>query len=183
MKKIAFVLFLIMTFYPLQKTVALSCDKPPPPEVAVHEYDVVVLATIVDKIIDENMSLEGFNTVKAEVSHPIKGYNQKLISFNEHKLWSNSKVGMEYLLFLYKEDDGYVLSNCGLTAETSGLDMDNLLDFLTKEVEAANEVTSVPNTAGESEFSWQWILTISMVLVIVAIYFRRKRRSAIINEK
>ena len=79
MKRITFLLFLVMTFYPLQKTVALSCDKPPPPEVAVHEYDVVVLATIVDKIIDENMSLEGFNTVKAEVSHPIKGYNQKLI--------------------------------------------------------------------------------------------------------
>ena len=87
MKKIAFVLFLIMTFYPLQKTVALSCDKPPPPEVAVHEYDVVVLATIVDKIIDENMSLEGSNSVKAEVSHSIKGYNQKLILFNEHKIW------------------------------------------------------------------------------------------------
>ena len=183
MKRITFVLILVMAFYPLQKTVALSCEKPPPPEVAVHEYDVVVLATIIDKIIDENMSLEGTNSVKAEVSQSIKGYNQKLISFNEHKLWSNTKVGMEYLLFLYKEDDEYLLPNCGLTSETSGLDMDNLLNLLEKEVNAANEVTSVPNTAGESEFYWQWIFPISMVLVIVAIYLINKRRSAKINEK
>ena len=47
-----------MAFYPLQKTSALSCNTPPPPEVGVHEYDVVVLATIIDKINDENMSLE-----------------------------------------------------------------------------------------------------------------------------
>ena len=176
MKRITFLLFLVMAFYPFQKTAALSCLKPPPPEVAVHEYDVVVLATIVDKIIDENISLEGYNFVKAEVSHSIKGYNQKLISFNEHKMWVNSKVGLEYLLFLYKADDGYLLPGCGSTSKTAGLDMDNLLNFLTKEVEAANEVTSVPNTAGESEFSWQWIFTISMILVIVVIYLKRKRR-------
>ena len=71
----------------------------------------------------------------------------------------------------------------GLPPETAGLDMDNFLNFLTKEVNAANEVTSVPNIAGESEFSWQWILTISMVLVIVAIYLRSKWRSTNINEK
>ena len=183
MKRITFVLILVMAFYPLQKTVALSCEKPPPPEVAVHEYDVVVLATIVDKIIDENMSLEGSNSVKAEVSHSIKGYNQKMISFNEHKMWGNTKVGMEYLLFLDIEDDGYTLPGCGSTSKTSGLDMDNLLDFLTKEVNAANEVTSVPNTAGESEFLWQWIFIIFMVLVIVAIYLRWQRRRENKNEE
>jgi len=95
----------------------------------------------------------------------------------------NTKVEMEYLLFLNKEDDGYTLPGCGSTSKTAGLDMDNLLDFLTKEVEAANEVTSVPNTAGESEFSWQWIFIILMVLVIVAIYLRWQRRRENKNEK
>ena len=45
----------------------------------------------------------------------------------------------------------------GLPSETAGLDMDNLLNFLTKEVNAANEVTSVPNTAGESIYHIQHV--------------------------
>ena len=85
---------------------------------------------------------------------------------------------------IHYEHETYVHALYTLRCGAADLDMDNLLNILTKEVNAENEVTSVPNTAGESEFSWQWIFTIlMMVLVIVAIYLRSKRRRASIPQK
>ena len=50
MKKISLIAIfaLFISFLPIQKTYALSCVQPPPPEVAIHQYDVVVIATVME---------------------------------------------------------------------------------------------------------------------------------------
>ena len=173
MRKHTYVLIfvLLLSFLPFQKTFALSCIEPPPPEVAFHEYDVVVIATVTSMksppFIDTKL-------IEADVSLSLKGYNGNTITFAEDKMWGESHIGTEYLLFLNKNGDRLESPLCSPTTETVGLDRDNLIKTLAAEASTIQEENIY--TPKESVFSWGWILLFSIIFVMIATLILHKRR-------
>ena len=176
MKKISLIILfvLLMSFLPFQKAFALNCVQSPPPEVAIHEYDVVVIATVTE-VHNPKINLVSKTSIKADVSHSFKGYNNNKITFNED-IWGNSKVGTEYLLFLNKSGDGFESHFCSPTSETVGLDMDKLIETLTnEETKNGNEMIVHTPTITETvennkiKFSWELVLLLSTIIFLVII--------------
>ena len=183
MKKICFIaLFaLLLPSLSFQKVFALSCLEPSPPEVAIHEYDVVVIGTVT-KMKDRTF-LGGFfgngydlgkgAVVEADVSLSFKGYNSNKITFTEDLYWGESQVGTEYLLFLNKEGTSFESPLCSPTTETGGLDMDRLIETLSAEstsvmaFEKTDEI-SVSKSANEPTF----YIIIFIFLIIISIFTR-----------
>ncbi len=191
MRKIYFVaLFvLMMTLLPFQKAFALSCVQPPPPEIAFHEYDVVVIGTVT-KIKDTIFLGYGYDlgkgaVVEADVSLSLKGYNSNKITFSEDLHWGESQVGTEYLLFLNKKGDGFESPLCSPTTETAGLDMDTLVENLTAEATSTGNETNVytpgdsdSDKTDESKNNWLFLISIITILFgIAAVIFYRKGKS------
>ena len=190
MRKHSYVLIfvLLLSFLPFQKTFALSCIEPPPPEVAFHEYDVVVIATVTSM-----KSPLFFDTklIEADVSLSLKGYNGNTITFAEDKMWGTSHIGTEYLLFLNKNGDRLESPLCSPTTETVGLDRDNLIKTLAAEANTIQEENTLAAEAStiqeeniytpeESSFLWGWILItsiISVIIITVILLKRGKRRT------
>ena len=192
MKKIYIAIFvLLMSFLSIQKSYALSCIQPPPPEVAIHQYDVVVIATVMQVkdmtsgFFGKGYDLDSGSLVEANVSLSFKGYNYNIITFTEDLQWGESKVGREYLLFLNKKGDGYVSPLCSPTTETAGLNMDTLVETLSAESTSVIESDQLneSNNSDKSEFSWGWYLFISIIIILIIIatvvFYRKGKR----NEK
>lgn len=192
MKKISFIFLfaLLISCLPNQKTFALSCAQPPKPEVAIHKYDVVVIATVTET--DSNRPYKSIKTVKADVSHTFKGYNDSTITFTEDKVWGESLVGKEYLLFLNSKDNRYESPLCSPNKLTASLDKDALIEKLTAEVETSTTTTnetivttptaveSVKTNETSSEFLWKWSLSIStpiLLILIVGVFFYRRGKA------
>jgi hypothetical protein len=187
MKKIYLIILfvLLMVFLPFQKAYALSCVEPPPPEIAIHEYDVVVIATVTEvkdttsRFFGNRYDLGSGALVKANVSLSFKGYDNNTITFNEDLQWGESKVGREYLLFLNKKGDGYVSPLCSPTTETAGLNMDTLVETLSAESTSVIEADQLneSNNSDNSEFSWGLLLLISTIIILIiigtVIFYRR----------
>ena len=173
MRKNTFILLfvLLLSFLPFQKSFALSCIEPPPPEVAFHQYDVVVIATVTST---KNQLFFDTKSITADVSISLKGYNGNTITFIEDKTWGRSQVGTEYLLFLNKKGDGLESPLCSPTTETIGLNRDNIIKTLVAEANTIQE--EVIYTPDESSFSWGWVLLISLIFVIItALIFHKSR--------
>ena len=192
MKKISFVILfaLLISCLPTQKTFALSCAQPPKPEVAIHKYDVVVIATVTET--DANSPDKSIKTVKADVSHTFKGYNDSTITFTEDKVWGESLVGKEYLLFLNSKDNRYESPLCSPTKLTASLDKDALIEKLTAEVETGTTTTnetivttptvveSVITDESNNESSWKWSVSIAtpvILILLLAIFFYRRGKA------
>ena len=203
MRRNTFVLLfvLLLSFLPFQKTLALSCIEPPPPEVALHKYDVVVIATVTS--IKSPLFIDT-KLIEADVSISLKGYNGNTITFTEDQMWGTSQIGTEYLLFLNKKGNGLESPLCSPTTKTIGLDRDNLIKTLAAEASTIQEENTLAAEAStiqeentlaaeastiheeniytpeESVFSWGWILLFSIVFVMFAtliLHKRGKRRS------
>lgn len=176
MKKIyLFILFVLLTsFLPFQKAFALNCVQSPPTEVAIHEYDVVVIATVTDK--KSSFGFNRINSVNADVSLSLKGYNNNTITFTEDFVWGESKVGTQYLLFLNQKGNGFESPLCSPTSETTGLDMDKLIETLSAESTDVIEFDK-KDESNKSEFSWGLLLLISTIIILImiatVIFYRR----------
>ena len=196
MKKIAsIVLFaLLISLLPLQKAAALSCAQPPAPEVAIHHYDVVVIATITET--DSNSPHKTLKTVKADASHAIKGYSDSTITFTEDKFWGESEVGRQYLLFLNSKGNSYESPLCSPTKVVSSINYNSLIEKLTAELETSTTsetivttptvTDSVKSVESKSEFSWKWSLSIStpvILILLLAIFFYRREKAKQIEEE
>ena len=196
------IFMLILSFLPFQKTFALSCIEPPPPEVAFHEYDVVVIATVTSMksplFIDTKL-------IEADVSLSLKGYNGNTITFAEDQMWGESHIGTEYLLFLNKNGDRLESPLCSATTRTVGLDRDKLIKTLAAEasiIQEENTLAAEANTIQEentlaveantiqeeniytpkeSLFSWGWIILFSIIIVLIATLILHKRRKGRVN--
>ena len=187
MKKIYLIILfvLLMVFFPFQKAYALSCVEPPPPEIAIHEYDVVVIATVTEvkdttsRFFGNRYDLGSGALVKANVSLSFKGYDNNTITFNEDLEWGESKVGTEYLLFLNKKGNGFTSPLCSPTSETAGLDMNHIIATLSAESTGVIEFDEADesNESNNSEFSWGLLLLISTIIILIiigtVIFYRR----------
>jgi len=185
----ALLFVLILSFFPFQKTYALSCIEPPPPEVAFHQYDVVVIATVTSVrsplFIDTKL-------IEADVSLSLKGYKGNTITFAEDKMWGTSHIGTEYLLFLNKNGDRLESPLCSPTTETVGLDRDNLIKTLAAEASTIQEENTLAAEAStiqeeniytpeESVFSWGWLLLFSIIFVAIATVILHRKRGPMKN--
>lgn len=177
MKKIyLFILFvLLMSFLPFQKAFALNCVQPPPREVAIHEYDVVVIATVTDNT-KSTFGLNRTKSIKADVSLSFKGYNDNTITFSEDFTWGESKVGSEYLLFLNKKGNALTSPLCSPSSETAGLNIDKLIETLSAESTNVIEFDKTDESTNSS-FSWGIVLLICtfiiLVMIIAFIFYQR----------
>ena len=175
MKKIYIAIFvLLMSLIPIQKSYALSCIQPPPPEVAIHQYDVVVIATVtkvketISSLFGSGYDLGNGTLVEADVSLSFKGYSDNIITFTEDIQWGESKVGTEYLLFLNKKGEGYESPLCSPTIRTPAFDKETLIKTLSAESTTVVEADQL-NESNKSEFSWGWFLFISIIIMLILI--------------
>lgn len=175
-------LALLISILPSQKTFALSCASPPSHEVAIHDYDVVVIAQVSN--VESN---DANRTIKADVSYAFKGYNENKITFTEDSFWGESQVGIEYLLFLNKKGNGFESPLCSPTTLTTGIDIDGLKGKLAAEEEIAfpenSRTTPTVNKSvkatSESKISLKWSINITtpiILIVIIAIFYYRREK-------
>lgn len=176
----------------MQKASALSCAEPKKPEEAIHDYDVVVIATITET--NTNSPVKYGKTVKADVSHIFKGYNDSTITFMEDRFWGESEVGKEFLLFIKGNANSYESPLCSPTTLTASLDKKALIEKLTAAAEAVpetsrtNETGTTPTPSVETvntvesnnEFSLKWSISIltPVILILILIFFFYRRGKA-----
>jgi hypothetical protein len=116
LKKIWMAIFLFSIILMPNKSFALSCVEPPPPDIAFDEYDAVIIGLMQDiKVNRTNKIL----TVKVEKSY--KGVNEKIITVEEDLDWGESQLDFDYLYFLNKEGTNWVHPLCSPTTNNASI--------------------------------------------------------------
>ncbi len=161
MKKLIIAVLFISMFSLPEQSLALSCEEPPPPEIAYDEYDAVIIGTVEE--INESTSAK---TMTVNVEKSFKGVNQENITVKEDLMWGQSQLHSSLLFFLNKEGKNWVHPLCSPTTA----DMD-----LADAVFADKEVLALDNAENNS-IDWRLVLLLGVILVVAAGAFQKIRR-------
>lgn len=154
------VLFLSMFSLPVHSR-ALSCEEPPPPEIAYDEYDAVIVGTVEE--INESTSVK-IMTVRVEKS--FKGVGRKIITVKEDLTWGQSQLHSSLLFFLNKEGENWVHPLCSPT--TADIDLADAV-FADKEELALQSAENNP-------IGWQLAILLGAILAVSAGALQKFRR-------
>lgn len=154
------VLFLSMFLLPAHSQ-ALSCEEPPPPEIAYGEYDAVIIGTV--EKISESMSAK---TMTVRVEKSFKGVGREIITVKEDLTWGQSQLDSSLLFFLNKEGENWVHPLCSPT--TADTDLADAV-FVDKE-------ELVLKSAENNPTGWRLAILLGAILAVSAAALQKIRR-------
>lgn len=154
------VLFLSMFSLPAH-SLALSCEEPPPPEIAYGEYDAVIIGNV--EKISESMSAK---TMTVRVEKSFKGVDREIITVKEDLTWGQSQLHSSLLFFLNKEGENWVHPLCSpTTADTE------LADAV-----FADKEELVLEDAENNSTGWRVAILLGAVIAVSALALQKIRR-------
>jgi hypothetical protein len=150
------------------KSFALSCVEPPPPDIAFHKYDAVIIGEVQNI---EEKRLNKILTIKVEKS--FKGVDEKVIKVEEDGDWGESQLNFDYLFFLNKEDEKWVHPLCSPT--TNNASIANTYFANKKEIPLENVITNKDKKDENSGLLVVILLFIALSIVMAVVFIKRKR--------
>ncbi|AQQ54792.1 hypothetical protein [Planococcus lenghuensis] len=169
MRKLTIAILLLALFSLPVQSFALSCEEPPPPDIAYEEYDAVIIGTVDD--IRER-SDEKILTIQVEKS--FKGVNKKIIAVEEDLTWGESQLNAEHLFYLNKEGEEWVHPLCSPTTLNTGIADEFYADK--EEIVLEDVALEDVNTAGSWPKGVIFLIAVAVFFAIIAAVFLIVRR-------